>query len=89
MNISFYILIFFNESDNIYIINNKLLKYNNYFLKKVLYFIKIQVKYSVTKMAEYIVKSIIKVFCAENSLKNLEKIRPKVFKTDVVAITVN
>ena len=40
-------------------------------------------------MAEYIVKSIIKVFWAENSLKNLEKIRPKVFKTDVVAITVN
>ena len=40
-------------------------------------------------MAEYIVKSIIKVFWAENSLKSLEKIRPKVCKTDVKVITVN
>ena len=40
-------------------------------------------------MAEYIVKSIIKVFCAENSLKNLEKIRPKVFKIEVITMAVN
>ena len=40
-------------------------------------------------MAEYIDKYIIKVFWAENSLKNLEKNKPKVCKTDVVLITVN
>ena len=37
-------------------------------------------------MAEYIVKSIIKVFCGENSLENLEKINPKNFNIEVVAI---
>ena len=40
-------------------------------------------------MAEYIVKSIIKVFCAENSLKNLEKINPKVCKIEVITMVVN
>ena len=40
-------------------------------------------------MAEYIVKSIIINFWAENSLKNLEKIRPKVCKIEVIVITVN
>ncbi len=35
-------------------------------------------------MAEYIVKSIIKVFCTENSLKNLEKIKPKFCKIEVI-----
>ena len=40
-------------------------------------------------MAEYIVKSIIKVFWAENSLENLEKIKPKVCKIEVTVITIN
>ena len=40
-------------------------------------------------MAEYKVKSIITVFLAENSLKNLEKIKPIVCKTEVVVITKN
>ena len=40
-------------------------------------------------MAEYIVKSIIKFCCAENSLKNLEKIKAKVCKTDVIVIVRN
>ena len=40
-------------------------------------------------MAEYIVKSIIKYFCAENSLKNREKISAKVCKTDVRVIVKN
>ena len=40
-------------------------------------------------MAEYIVKSIITVFWAENSLKNLEKIKPIVCKIEVIVITKN
>ena len=40
-------------------------------------------------MAEYIVKSIIKVFCGENSLENLEKINHKNFNIEVVAIILN
>ena len=40
-------------------------------------------------MAEYIVKSITIVFLAENSLKNLEKIRPKVCNIDVIVIIIN
>ena len=40
-------------------------------------------------MAEYIVKSIINIFWAENSLKNLEKIKPKVCKIEVIVIITN
>ena len=40
-------------------------------------------------MAEYIVKSINNVFLAENSLKYLEKINPKVCNTDVIVIIKN
>ena len=65
------------------------MKYINYSLKILLNLINIYIKYKVTKMAEYIVKSIIKVFCAENSLKHLEKIRPKVCRIDVIVITEN
>ena len=65
------------------------MKYINYLLKILLNLINIYIKYKLTKMAEYIVKSIIEVFWAENSLKNLEKIKAKVCKTDVVVITIN
>ena len=40
-------------------------------------------------MAEYIVKSITIVFLAENSLKNLEKIKPIVCNNEVVVIIKN
>ena len=40
-------------------------------------------------MAENIVKSIIRVFWAENSLENLEKIKPKVCKIEVIVMTEN
>ena len=40
-------------------------------------------------MAEYIVKSINNVSLAENSLKNLEKIKPKVCNIDVIVIILN
>ena len=49
-----------------------------YLLKISLYFSNIITKYNLKKMAEYIVKSIMNIFCAENSLKNLEKISIKI-----------
>ena len=83
------ILIFLYESIKILIIKYKLLKNNNYLLKILKYFIKIYHKYNVIKMAENIVKSIIRVFWAENSLENLEKIKPKICKIEVIVMTVN
>ena len=40
-------------------------------------------------MAENIVKFIIRVFLAENTLKNLEKIKSKVCKIEVIVIAEN
>ena len=83
------ILIFLYESIKTLIIKYKLLKNNNYLLKILKYFIKIYHKYNVIKMAENIVKFIIRVFLTENTLKNLEKIKSKVCKIEVIVITEN
>ena len=82
-------MIFYYESIKIYVFLFKLLKNNDYLLKMLLNFINIKSKYKLTKMAEYIVKSITIVFLAENSLKNLEKIKPIVCNNEVVVIIKN